>query len=393
MEGDELHMKKSVLVVLGGCVLALAIGCGKPPSSGGPPGEFPVRAVVALVEARSLEEPVRLVGSLRARQSIDVASELNGVVEALLFEEGQAVAAGAPLVRLRDDKLRARVQEAEARLTLAAANFERGADLRRKETISVSDHDRLRAEFDAATAMRDLARAELEDAEIAAPFDAVTGARLISVGAFVRAGEPITSLVQVHPLEATFNVPERYVRLLAAGQQVALRNTAYPDETFTGTVFFIAPRVDEATRTVLVKAEVPNQDQRLKPGMFINLDLVLRIKPDALMIPEQAVQVEGERARVYLMNDEGKAELREVETGVRQPGVIEVTAGLAAGDRVVIEGYQKMGPGAKIIVAPGSAAYGVEPTAAWGGEVPDVAEPEPVESAPVEAVESSESAS
>ena len=355
-------MKKVYTFLVLSSVAALLIsGCGQPPAGGGPPGEFPVQAVVALVEPRPMEETVRLVGSLRADQEIDVVSELSGTITGIHFAQGQAVEQGAELVSIRDDRIRARLQEAEARYDLASANLARGRDLLEAETISQSDFDRLHAEYKIAIAAKTSANVDLADTKISAPFAGVIAARRVNQGAFVQAGQVITSLVQLDPLDAIFNLPERYLRQVAEGQTVRLRAAAYPDETFKGEVYYIDPRVDERNRTVEIKARVENMDGHLNPGMFISLDLVLEVAPEALVIPEAAVQYFRDQARVYVMDEDDRAERRDVSIGRRLAGELQITSGLEAGDRVVVEGFQKMGPGSQIIISPDSAAFGVEP--------------------------------
>lgn len=341
--------------------IVLVSGCGQPPAGGGPPSEFPVRAVVALVEPRPMEETVRLVGSLRADQQIDVVSELSGTITGIHFTQGQAVEQGAELITIRDDRIRARLQEAEARYDLAAANLARGRDLLETETISQSDFDRLHAEYQIAIAAKASANVDLVDTKVSAPFDGVITARRVNQGAFVQVGQVITSLIQLDPLDAVFHLPERYLRQVAKGQIIRLRAAAHPEEIFEGEVHYIDPRVDELNRTVQIKALVDNADGKLKPGMFISLDLVLEVAPEALVIPEAAVQYFRDQARVFVMGEDDRAERRDVSIGRRLAGELQITSGLEPGDRVVVEGFQKMGPGSRIIISPDSAAFGVEP--------------------------------
>ncbi len=359
------------------CIFGAAIttlftttSCGPPPAAGGPPSEFSVQAIIAAVEPTQLEESIRVVGSLRALREVEVVSELSAVVEELLFSEGAPVEAGEELVRLRDDRIRARFRETQARFDLAAANFLRGQDLLKANTISQSDFDRLIAEYNVAAAVRDSAEADLADAVIRAPFDGIISERIISEGAFVRVGEPITRLVQIDPLEATFSVPERFTGRIAPNQEIRLRTTARPDEEYRGRVAFIDPVVDQRSRTVLMRARVENAEGHLKPGMFITLELVIEVDDHALLIPEAALQLRRDQAFVFVQNEDGVAERRNVRTGLRQRERVQITEGLQAGDRVVVEGHQKMGPGTRIDVSPDSIRYGIEVEDA----VPDTAD-------------------
>ena len=344
--------------------LALLAGCGKPPSGGGMSGDFPVNAVVAPVEKRALEEKINLVGSLEAIEEVDLVSEVDARVEEIQFEEGRPVQKGQLLIRLDDRKLKAAVADMQARFDLAKANLERSANLLDKETISQQDYDRAEAEFDGARAQLELAQEQLNDATIQAPFDGIMTERMISLGQFTTRGQRLATLVEVNPIEVEFNVPERFIGQIAEAQSIDIRVEAYAEETFGGEVVFISPRVDRQTRTILVKARLDNSEGRLKPGMFGNLELVFEVRAAALVIPEAAISYTGDRASVVVVDDQSKAEFRQVVVGTRLAGDAEILDGLAAGERVVVEGYQKMGPGSTVVVSEESRKYGIDPGSA-----------------------------
>lgn len=351
----------------------LLSACGKPPPpQGGPPADYAVRAVVAEVRPEEVKDEIRLVGSLLARDAVQMASETEGRVAEIAFTEGASVKQGQVLLRLDAETPSLQLKEAEARQQLAEAEFQRGEELLASQTISQQEFDRLKANHLQAQAALALARKSLADTEIIAPFDGVVGARMVSVGAYISRGMPVTSLVRLDPLDAEFNVPERYFAGLRTGQRIEMSTVAHPDEVFPGEVQFIAPEVDLSTRTVRVKAEVPNTDQRLRPGMFGQVSLTIRVLPEALVIPEAALITSAGHTIVVVMNAEGRAEFRPVTAGMRLPGRVLIADGLRPGERIVVEGHQKMGPGIGIEIAPGSEAYGVTPPppAAAGGTPP-----------------------
>lgn len=342
-----------------GAALAAA-GCGKPPAgAGGPPDDFAVSAVIAEAREETVQVTAALVGGLQARDAVDLVSEINARVEAILFTEGESVSAGQALVRLDDTKLKAQYTEAEARFALAETNFKRTGELLANQTISQQEFDQAKAEYTAAEATLALLASDLEDAVITAPFDGVVSERRVSLGQYLTVGTPVTRLVRLEPLEVAFEVPERYAGRIAAGQAVRFATVALPGRILTGGVFFVDTLLDETTRSVLAKAEVANADRALKPGMVGTLDLVLDSHP-GIVIPESAVRYAGDQASVVVMNAEDRAEFRNVTVGERLPGMVEIREGLAAGERVVVEGFQKMGPGTKIMISPESAAYGIE---------------------------------
>jgi len=339
---------------------AMLTGCGKPGGDQGG-GGFAVQAVVAPVQRETVQDQVRLVASLAARDMVDLASETDGIVASIPFTEGAAVTNGQILVLLDQDKTRARLEQAEARCELARSDHQRGQELLESDTISKQEFDRLEATRRDSEAALTLAKEELEDSLIRAPFDGVTGERLVSPGHYLTRGSPVTSVVRLAPLDAEFEGPERYLAHLQSGQAITLSTVAYPDKTFTGKVTFISPRVNTETRTVLIKAELPNEELLLRPGMYGQLDLILTERDDALVIPEASVRYEGPEASVVVMNADGVAEFRSVKVGLILPGRVVIEEGLTEGERVVVEGHQKLGPGMPIAISPDSARYGLSP--------------------------------
>jgi membrane fusion protein (multidrug efflux system) len=337
------------------------VSCGKPPASGGPKGGFPVQAVVAPVIEGPIEETLFLVGNLSAREFIDIRSEVDAQITYIGFMEGAEVETDQVLFRLDDIKLQAQVQEAQARFDRAREENERGKVLVDRESISQQQFDQFRFEFAAAEAALRLARELMDDAIVRAPFDGRMDQRDVSLGQFVNTGQLLSSLVQTDPLEVEFNVPERYLGQLHEGQNIRISSVAWPDEHFLGEVYFVSPRLDERNRTITMKAIIDNADGRLKPGMFANLELVFEARPKALIIPEQAISYRGEQASVVVMGGDGLAEYRNIGVGLRISGAAEITSGLSAGEIVVVEGYQKIGPGTPILISPKSTQYGVTP--------------------------------
>lgn len=341
-------------------LLALTAGCGKPPPTEGAYGDFPVAAVVAPVERIVLEDKISLVGSLSAIDSVDLLSEVDARVEDIFFDEGQSVKKGQRLIRFDDSKLAANLAQTEARFNLAKTSLDRAASLLERQTISQQDYDQAAAEFDALEALLNLEKERLSDTLISAPFDGVLSEHSVSRGQYLSRGQFLATLVSIDPIEVDFNVPERYCGQLAIGQTIQIKVEAYPDTTFEGPIAFIAPRVDRESRTVLVKARLDNPQARLKPGMFGNLELVFTAESNALAIPEAAIQYNRDQASVVVMEADGKAAFRQVEVGTRLSGYAQIISGLKEGERVVVEGYQKMRPGSSILISAESSRFGIE---------------------------------
>ena len=254
---------------LGGGLL-LAFGCSSKEEAGGQPQQFAVNVIVAPVERRTVAREIDLVGSLASNERVELKSEISGVINEILFHEGGTARKGQLLIALDDVKLKARLAEAEADFSVARTNRDRNESLLKSNTISEQAYDQSMGEFDAAQANTELRRRELEDARIRAPFDGVIGLRRVSPGQYIQVGQVLTVLVNIDPIKADFDVPERYIGVLKTGQKISISVAAYPDRTFHGEVYFISPEVSESTRNVLVRAVIDNADGSLKPGMFGN---------------------------------------------------------------------------------------------------------------------------
>jgi membrane fusion protein (multidrug efflux system) len=209
--------------------------------------------------------------------------------------------------------------------------------------------DQQRAARDTAKARVEAIRARLGDRVITAPFSGVLGFRAVSPGTLVTPGTVITTLDDVDPIKVDFTVPERFLSALAVGQTIDAHTAAWPGETFTGRVTSIDSRVDPVTRSITVRAEVPNRDRRLKPGMLMTL-AVSANEREALVIPEIAVQAIRDRNFVFRVGDDGKAQQVFVTLGARRAGEVEVLDGLMPGDRVVTEGLVRVRPGVALRV-------------------------------------------
>jgi membrane fusion protein (multidrug efflux system) len=236
-----------------------------------------------------------------------------------------------------------------AQAGLEGQRLERAEDMRNKGFISQQALDDQRANHVRALAKVREDEARLAKTEIRAPFSGVAGLRQVSEGAYVGAGTDIARLEKIDELKLDFRVPEVFVGRLKAGQRVRVQLDAYGEQTFPGMVYAIEPAVDEATRTVLVRARVVNPERKLHPGMFARVWAELAVRENAVWIPEQAIVPRGQDSFVFRVND-GKAEMVKVQTGVRKVGEVEVVRGIAAGDQVVTEGTQRLGPGSAVTV-------------------------------------------
>lgn len=340
----------------------MVAGCGKPPPpQQGPGGDMAVSAVVAKAAIETVQDAVVLVATLDAKEQVTLVSELDATLTEIGFREGEEVEEGELLFRFDPTATRARLEEAEAGYRLAKLSYDRNQALLANETISQQEYDQAEANYHQRKAALELARDEWEKTKIEAPFAGVVGEHEVSVGQFVTRGQALTRLIRIDPLEIVFDVPERYLSKLKPGLAIEFTADAYPGEAFTGEIIYIAPVIDERTRTLRVKADVANPERRLKPGLYGELALVLERRSGAVVIPEACIQFSGDSPMVVMVTREGKSAFQPVTVGNRFEGRAEILEGLEGGDLVVVEGFQKMGPGMTVYAAPESERYGVAP--------------------------------
>jgi membrane fusion protein (multidrug efflux system) len=261
------------------------------------------------------------------------------------------------LVELDSAVQRAELQQARANLTLAESNHRRTADLFARKFVSQSSLDTARSQLEVARAAVALAEAHLARMQIRAPFDGVVGIRNVSPGDFVQDGDDLVNLADIATLKADFRLPELYLDRIRPGQALDLTSDVLPGETFAATVYAIDPLVDAQGRAVALRARLDNPGGRLRPGMFVRVRLILAERPDVLVVPETAlVPAPGDVQFVYRVADD-RAERVEVRTGMRRSAMVEIVAGLAAGELVVTAGQLKLRDGAPVeLVAPPAAA-------------------------------------
>ena len=321
----------------------------------------PPPARVEYTEAR--EHPVRqtveLPGTVEARTSSLVASEVDGLVQSLAAREGEAVDRGQVLVRLRTADLELRLQaaeaglrEAEARLQQAAADLERNRGLFDQGILSASQYGASRSERDAWKGRSDQLSAEsarlrldLERSSVKAPFRGVVVAERCEVGEWVGKGDPVLELASLHDLEVRVEVPEHYFSQLKLGAEATVRFEALPAREVQGKVSAIIPRANVQARTFPLKVRIPNKDGAIGVGMLARVGFATGDAYRATVVPKDAVIVRGRDRMVYRLKDDDTVEAVSVETGTGVGGWVEIRKGLSPGVRVVTRGNERLRPG------------------------------------------------
>ena len=317
------------------------------PAAKGGPGAVPVK--VASVGTGTISEEVSAVGTLLANESVMIRPERDGRIATIHFTEGQLVRKGEKLLSLNTVEIEAQLAAVASELSLNRSRMKRAENLFEKKFISAQALDDAREALNQSTARHAEIQARVDKSAVSAPFEGVAGLRQVSPGAYVKAGQDIARLEGIGTLKLDFRVPELYMGRIRQGQEVLTRVDAFPGESFRGEIYAIEPSVDEQSRTVLLRARVPNPGARLKPGMFTRVVLVLETRENALIVPEQALVPQGKDRFVYRVMD-GKAALTKIEMGLRRTGEVEVRSGVVAGDTIVMDGQLRLRDGVPVTV-------------------------------------------
>jgi len=332
---------------------ALLHGCGADlPESGAT--VTPTAVVSESVTTQTWRDSIEALGTAKANESVTLTAKVSETVRKVAFDSGDVVRAGDVIVDLSSGAQLASLEEARAAFRESERQLARGQELAQTKIISESQLDTQRSTRDAAKARMDVVRAQLSDRVITAPFDGILGLRQVSPGALVTPGTPIATLDDISLIKLDFQVPERFLAVLAKGQDVTARSGTYPDREFSGVVKSVDSRVDPVTRSVTARAEIPNPERLLRPGMLMSVQVFLQPR-EAIVVPEIAVVQVGTESFVYRVKPDGTVERAVIELGSRQRGSVEVTSGIAVGDRIVVEGTVKLREGARVVESGGGA--------------------------------------
>jgi membrane fusion protein (multidrug efflux system) len=299
-----------------------------------------------IVKTAPLAQSIEASGTLQSNEEVEVQPEINGRITHLYFKEGTSVRKGDLLVKLYDEDLRAQLQKLKLQQELAKTTLERQENLLKINGISQQDVDVTRNQVSAFQADMEYTQTQLQKTELRAPFSGKLGLRNVSEGAIVSPATIVTTLQQIDPLKMDFAVAEKYRNSIKNGDQVNFY-VAGDNNEYKGSIYAIDPKIDLNTRTVRLRAIVPNSNGKLFPGSFAKVKIVLRDVPNAMMIPSQAV-IPGTRDKQVIVADKGKVKFVVVETGLRDENNVQIISGLQPGDTVITTGILQLKPGMKL---------------------------------------------
>ncbi len=305
-----------------------------------------VKVEVSQASRVRLERAVAAVGTLRSHDSVMLRPEISGRIAEINFAEGGKVAKGQVLVRLDDSVAKARAQQARANLKLAGSQYNRSVELNKQGFVSKQARDEAASNLAVQQAAVALAEAELEKTAIQAPFDGLVGLRTVSVGDYVGPGTDLVPIEAIDPLNVDFRIPEQFLSVVAVGARLHVTFDAISGLEREGSVGAISPQVDVGGRSLLLRANVPNPDYLLRPGLFARVQLELA-ETQGLVVPESALAPSGDAQYVYRVVN-GVVERVMVQVGQRSGGRVEIVSGLNEGDAIVVSGLQKVRDGIEV---------------------------------------------
>jgi membrane fusion protein (multidrug efflux system) len=349
--------KWNTLLIFALCLVLAATLATAEQKKSAPAGDQPQGLPVETIEVAvaDIKEEITATGTLYANEAVVITAEIAGKVTDISFDEGQKATQGQVLLQLDQSILRAEHDRARASFNLSQANITRAELLLQEQAISERERDEAYAQWRLNEASLRLTEAQLAKTVIKAPFAGLLGLRHVSIGAYLQPGQAIVTLDDIDPIKIDFRVPEVFAQQLRVGQKIAVSVDAVPAKAFSGEVYAIDPQVDVNGRSVLLRAKVAQQDGPLRPGMFARVALVLEERPQALMIPEQALIPQGDLQTVFKVVD-GMVVEAVVTTGLRKGGQVEIVQGLAVGDTVITAGHIKVRPGMPVTALPAAVA-------------------------------------
>ncbi len=305
----------------------------------------PVAIAEAKIEPFSLS--VEALGTAVANESVSITAQQTQTITGLLFDDGDLVQQGQLLVQLNNRAEIARLNEIEVSLAEARRQLKRIEGLVKQKAASEQLLSEQEAEVQVLVAQKEVAKAALQDLKISAPFGGKLGTRLVSVGSLVQPGDVITTLDDLSVMKVDFSISEMHLASVQRGQNVFATTVAYPDTTFNGTITNVDSRIDPVTRSIRVRAQIPNETFSLRPGLLMQINLEKQVL-NTLVVPESALVPEGDEQFLFVVNGENVATKRAVKIGERRPGLVEVTAGLTEGEKVIVEGTLRVRDGSSV---------------------------------------------
>ena len=302
-----------------------------------------------IIKAEKLANNVITSGTILSNEEVELKGEVAGKIINIYFKEGSSVKKGDLLVKINDAELQAQLAKAKYNLKLLEDREHRQRVLLEREAISQEDYDVSLNELNVVKADIELVKAQVAKTEIRAPFDGVIGLKNVSEGSFVNTETIIATLQDINPIKIDFSIPEKYSGSVKVGDQIRFKVVG-KDETYTGKVYAIEPKIDPQTRTLKLRAVYSNAARSILPGSFADVELILHEIQGALMVPTYSIIPELKGQKVFLYRD-GKAFPQNVEIGIRTDTRVQITNGLAENDTLITSGILQIRPNSPVTIS------------------------------------------
>lgn len=319
----------------------------------------PVSVSTTIAKIQTWQPFIPTVGTLNAVNGVSISPEIAGKVVSINFKSGQVVVKGNLLVKIDDSVEQADLKNNQAELKLDALQFKRIADLYKTKAASKSQLDEAQAKFTQAKAAVDKTQAIIAQKYIKAPFAGKIGIREVNVGQYVSPGQKLVTLQSLASLFVNFSLPEQDFNKLYVGQSIKLKIDTYPSQTFSGKINAINAEVEVATRNILVQALIPNKDNKLVPGMFANIKILLPEQKNLITVPQTAISYSLFGDSIFVIEKKGKdkkgkpkliVKRKFVKLGMRRNNSVAVLSGIKAGDEVVTSGQLKLQNNTHVVI-------------------------------------------
>lgn len=284
---------------------------------------------------------LKAIGSATSNEFVDITSNVTQRVSSIHFNDCEYVKKGQLLIQLNIDKKIAEKKQAKINLLEQQRELHRLEALKQKKIIPEKDYDIQKTRLLNAQAKLDEINADIRDSSIVAPFDGILGIRKVSVGALLTPGNVVTTIDDIDKLKVDFTLPEKYSLLLKPGLKITAKCIATAEKKFEGDILAVVPRVSAVSRSISVRALIDNRDRLLKPGMMLKISIRLKDR-ETIRIPERALSSIGERHYVFLLLNSNRVKLQYVTIGEREDGFVEIEKNLKSGDKIVIDGVNKL---------------------------------------------------
>ncbi len=332
-------------------LLALSFACSQADPGDSAPDTPATPVTVAAATLAPLEERIEALGTAHAREAVEITASVTETIDTIHFEEGQRVEKGALLVTLTQDAEKARLAAARANLVDHQREVKQLEKLVKTRAAPQDQLDERRTLLTIAQQVIFETEADLRDRTLRAPFDGTLGLRHVSPGALVEPGTLITTLDDTSIIKLDFSVPAKAIATVRAGASLVATSTVLPGSSFAGQIVAVETRINPRDRSILARAELPNPNGTIKPGMLLQVEL-LASRRETLLIPEQALIPLQDKQFVLVVDpkQENLVERRQVKIGARQPGIVEILSGLTPGELVIIEGLTIVRPGGRVTI-------------------------------------------